>query len=83
MSPSGTPCITHTITWFWVAYTAPLWGARQVPWGTQAHTPPTTNRTDEEGHNLRRLTKGRSETAGSGSSEERMDLGDNVETRQQ
>ena len=48
--------------------------------GSKRPPPPHTDRTDEGGQNLRGPTEGRPKTAGSGSSEKRVDLGDNVET---
>ena len=47
----------------------------------QAPPPPSTDRTNEGGQNLRVPTEGRSEAVGLGSAEECMDLGDNMKTR--
>ena len=49
--------------------------------GAQAPPPPPTDRTDEGGQNLCGPTEVHSKTVDSGSAEERVDLGDNVETR--
>ena len=57
-------------------------GARTVPWGKEEALPPTTDRTDKGGYNLCVPTDSCYETAVSGSTEKRMDLSSNVETRQ-
>ena len=39
-------------------------GARQVPWGAQAPTPPYANRPNEGGQNICGLTEGRAQSRG-------------------
>ena len=48
--------------------------------GGRKSPPPPTDRNNEGGQNIRRTTEGRSETAGSGGAEERVNLGNKVET---
>ena len=52
----------------------------RYPGGSKKVPPLPTDQTNEGGYNLRGHTEGRYKTAGSGSTENHMDLGDNVET---
>ena len=60
---------------------APLREHAKYLGGCKRPPPPTTDRPDEVGRNIRGPTEGRPKSPGTGSEEKRMDLGGHMDTR--